>query len=68
MPILGVRLDPATHRSFKLWAVRRDKKMSDVLRKLVKGWIAEQERLEQKLVDLQKQGEAIITPVDVTSG
>jgi len=53
MPILGVRVDQSTHRAFKLWCVQRDRKMSDVLRRLVKDWIAEQERLDKKLDDLK---------------
>jgi hypothetical protein len=43
MVLLGVRLDSETHRSFKLWCVRRGVKMSDVVRELVEGWLANQE-------------------------
>lgn len=55
MPILGVRVDQATHRAFKLWCVQRDRKMSDVLRRLVLDWIADQERLQKKLEELEAE-------------
>lgn len=47
MALLGVRVDPETHKSFKLWCVRRGLNMSDVVRQLVESWIAEQERLDK---------------------
>lgn len=55
MPVLGVRMDAETHRDFKVWCVRRDKKMTDVLRRLVKDWVAEQERLEKVREGLEEQ-------------
>ena len=56
MPILGVRLTPVEHKAFKLRCVDRELKMSDVVRRLVRDWLKEQERLDQKVRDIKEEG------------